>query len=276
MGYPSEIKAAIRQIAKNVVTVSCPFAIKDRLDIGGRMSLINFAGNVVVFSPIPHGEYVQQALDLLVAESGAPAQITHVFIVNFQHNLAAKSYKKAYPDVKIIAGYNVDLGPDCPIDYVLGKDQGNRVLSGADLESELGLVAPWKDQLDVVFLRYHKNKDVVLFHKEYKILFEGDVIMNIGAKDEHGAVEQYSPATGFPEKHYPFTGWSYLLRFCHPDGFMGRWISSRVNLIKNPKAVEGLKVVEGLDFEVIVPCHGNVISSGAKQTFRELFKDVLA
>lgn len=240
------------------------------------MSLLKFGDSVVVFSPIPHGKYIHEALELLKSDNGKEAlEITHLFIANFQHNIAAISWKNAYPDLNIIAGYNVDLGEECPIDFVLQKEQANRILSGSDLESELDLSGPWKDDLKVVFLSYHKNKDVVLFHPELKTLFEGDVVFNMGAKDENDEVEQYSSTTGFPHKHYPYTGWSFFLRFCHPGGLMGSWLCNRVNLVTNPKAVEGLKVLENLDFEVIVPCHGNVMDKNAKETFRGVFKSVL-
>lgn len=272
MGYPNPLKPALRKIADNVVTVSCPFSIKDKVDIGGRMSLINFNGSIVIYSPIPYGGYMDDALKLLTGKKANEAKVTHLFIVNRQHNLAAKSFRAAYPDIKIIAGYNVDLGEDCPIDYRFTKELGNRILTGGDFRSELAINEPWVDQVEVVFLRYHKNNDVVLFYKDSKILFEGDVVFNLGTCDENGCVEQYSPDTGYPEKHYPFTGWSFLMRYFHPKGYFGPWISSRLTKANTPEGLEGVKLIDSLNFEVIVPCHGNVISKDAKNIFRECFK----
>lgn len=266
MGYPSPLKASIRKIADNVVTVSCPFSILDRLDVGARMSLINCHGSIVAYSPIPYGDYVEEALKVLTDDKDAT--ITHVVVVNCEHNLAAKTYKPVYPDVKFVASYNVKLGEECPVDYVLTEDLGNKVLDGGDFAT-LGWSGSWMNQVNIIFLLHHKNKDVVLYDKASKILFEGDVLFNIGACDENGCVEQYSPATGHPEKHFPFTGWSYLLRFVNPNYFLGTWFSSNVSKTKDPKSVEGLQLLLGLDFDVIVPCHGNVITKDAKAVLRD-------
>lgn len=271
MGYPNPIQASIRKIAANVVTVSCPFSIKDRLDVGARMSLIKIGPNVIIYSPIPYGPYMDEALQLLNGNDSS-AKVTHLFIVNRQHNLAAKSFKDVYPELKIFAGYNVDLGDECPIDYTLTRELGNKVITGSDFKTSWGITEPWVDQLEVVLLRFHKNSDVVLLHKPSKVLFEGDVVFNLGVSDDNGEVEQYSPATGFPEKHYPFTGWSFLLRWMQPAGFLGKFFCSRLTQSATPEGLEGVKVVADLDFDVIVPCHGNVIDKDAKKVFRSNFK----
>lgn len=274
MGYPNPIKASISQIASNAVTVSCPFSIMNRLNVGARMSLLQFDDNVVVFSPIPLGDHVNEALELLTGKKASEVNVSHLFVVNHEHNLAAKPFKEAYPDIKIIAGYNVKLD-DCQVDCVLTKEMGNKLLTGEDLNKAFGFTESWWDKLNVMLLKGHASKDVLLYSKESKTLFEGDVIFNIGGTED-GKFEQYSPATGYPEKFYPFTGWSYLLKYVHPNSAIGRWLHKKINRSTTPEALEGLKMVNSLDFETIVPCHGNIITKDAKKIFEDAFNGILS
>lgn len=268
MGYPSPIKPAIRKLSDNVVTVSCPFSILNRFDVGARMSLFNFDGNIVAFSPLPYGDYLKDAIEVLTGDANSDATITHLIIPNHEHNLAAKSYKPTYPNAKVIAGNNVKLGEVCPVDYILSEELGNKLLGSSEL-SILGLSESWLDDLKIIFLAHSLNKDVVVYHKPSKSIYQGDVFFNIGARDEDESIEQYSSATGYPENHYPFTGWSYLFRFLNPSSTLGSWLNGKFCKAGDEKSREGLELLLSLDFDVAVPCHGNIITKDAKEVFRK-------
>lgn len=269
MGYPSPLRTSIRKLSPNVVTVSCPFSIKNKADVGNRMTLIKYDGDIVVFSPIPYGEYMNEALEAL---GGPNLKPKYLVIVNFQHNLAAPSFKKEYPDIKIIAGENVELGPECPVSLRLTSDMGNRLLKAEDLRQKWGVDEEWWCNLELCYLTSHKNKDVVMYEKTSRILIEGDVVFNMGVPDENDSFEQYSTATGYPEKHFPYTGWSYMLRFVNAHSFLGPWLFSRLSNTKTEGGRNAIKMLyENWDFETIVPCHGNVISKDAKIVFKKGF-----
>lgn len=269
MGYPTPLIPSIRKIGDNVVTVSCPFAIKGKLDVGNRMTLLRYDTDVVIFSPIVYGDYFQKALELL----GSNLNVKYMIIVNYQHNLGAATFKNAYPELQVIAGERVNLGPDCPVSFRFTHDMGNRVLLAAEYNGKWGLSEKWWSDLEFGYLITHKNTDVVLYQKSGKILFAGDVVFNLGIADETGSIEQYSPATGFPEKHFPFTGWSFLLRYVHPSSYLGPYLFSRLS---QTKTSEGRKAIQMLydtwEFETIVPCHGNVITMDARGLFRTGFR----
>lgn len=269
MGYPTPLIPSIRKIAENVVTVSCPFSIREKLDVGNRMTLIRYDSDVVIFSPIMYDDYFQQALHLL----GLDLNVKYMVIVNFQHNLGAASFKKIYPDLKIIAGERVKLGPDCDVCIKIPHDMGNRILQALEYTEKWGLSESWWSDLEFCYLITHKNTDVVLYQKSGKILMAGDVVFNMGVTDETGAIEQYSPATGWPDKHYPYTGWSFLLRFMHPSSYIGPYFFARLSQTKIKEGKQAIQMLyDKWNFETIVPCHGNVITKDTRTLFRRGFR----
>lgn len=274
MGYPNPLIPSIRKIADNIVTVSCPFASKDRLDFGARMALFNYDGNILVWSPIPYGDYVVEALQILTGTTGTKFNVTHVFVVNIQHNMAARTFAKEFPDIKFVASADVHLGGECTVTYPLTEKEGNRVLTGTDMRALFDVHESWWDNFEFLYSCVHKNKEFVLYEKNTKMMFEGDMFMNMGIADGNQTFEQYSPATGCPEKHNPYTGWSFPIGKVNTQTWLGRWLFSRLN---KTKEAEGKAVVrlmyDSWDFETVVTCHGNVICGNAKDQFKAAFPD---
>lgn len=269
MGYPENFKVSIRKIGKNVVTVSCPFSILGRFDLGNRMSLINCNGEVIVYSTIKYGDYFEEALRVLGA-----SKVAYIVVVNFQHNMAVGDYVSRYPDAKVIAGGGLEPHNSWTPDVVFPDSLGNKPLTAKELKSELAL--DWPEGVQVVYLLHHKNKEVILYEEESKTLFEGDVLVNIGAFGEDG-VEQYSPATGYPEKHNPLTGWSYPFRGLHARGWLGQYINQLLCRVHTEGGREGIKVItESWPVEQIVPCHGNVLKENALEEFKLSFPKIFS
>ncbi|WPK27155.1 hypothetical protein PUMCH_004530 [Australozyma saopauloensis] len=265
--YPEKFLTSIKKISENVVTVSCAFKVLNRLDVGNRMSLINCDGQVVVFSPIKYGDYFQEALKLLGASN-----IAYIVVVNCEHNVAAKEYAENYPEAKVVCGEGFAPNQKWKPDFVFNKEAGNRLLNDYLLEEHFSF--EWPASLEILYLKYLKNKELVLYETESKTLFVGDILLNIGTVGENG-FEQYSPATGYPEKHNPFTGWSYPLRFIHPRGFLGRYFNQALANVANPGGEAGIHMIYNKwDFKTIVPCHGNIITEYAKEEFKLTFPKV--
>lgn len=269
MGYPTTLIPSIRKIAENVVTVSCQFAVKDKLDVGNRMTLVRYGTDVVIFSPIKYDDYFQGALDLL----GENLNVKYMVIVNFQHNLGAPTFKQVYPDIQIIAGERVKLGPNCDVSFKVTKDMGNRVIQAAEYKEKWGLTEEWWSDLEFCYLITHKNTDLVMYQNSGKLLMAGDVVFNMGVPDETGTIEQYSPATGCPEKHFPYTGWSFILRYMHPTSYIGPYFFARLSQTTFEEGKRAIQTIyDNWDFETIVPCHGNVITKDTRQLFRAGFR----
>ncbi|ODV81163.1 uncharacterized protein CANTADRAFT_25392 [Suhomyces tanzawaensis NRRL Y-17324] len=265
MGYPSPLKIASRKLADNIVTASCPFSILNKLNAGGRMSLISHQGQVIVYSAIPYGPEVEKSLELLTGTTGN-FNITHLIIPNKEHTLAAKSFKDVYPDLKVIALEAVEV-PGLTIDYKLTHNLGNKTLDLKILEEELGITDKvFLDLFEFVYLCRHGNRELVMYDKKSKTIFLADVVFNTGINEP---LEQYSPATGFPEGYNPHTWASLLMKYMQPYSMIGNYL---VNRIVTPNSRPGLEAIQKWDYSRIVMCHGNVIEKDAKKSFANIFK----
>lgn len=262
MGYPTNLKAISRKIADNIVITSCAFSRFNKVKIGARMALIDHDDQIIVWSAIPYGDAVINALKMLKGEDKTSFNVRYLIIPDAEHTLAAKSFKKEYPEMKIIGMEGVDLG-DVQIDYKVTASDGNKILNREFL-SNLGITSSAiLDNFEFVYLPTHKNKELIVFNSPSKVLFEADLFFNMA----QNGLEQYSPETGFT--NYSPSGWSYLTKYLNPDSKLGSHLAKKVLNVE--KAKGGLNSILSWDFETIVMCHGNLIEKNAKEAFKRVF-----
>ncbi|CUM57214.1 unnamed protein product [Debaryomyces tyrocola] len=279
MGYPHPLQTISRQLNENTVITSCGFSCVSIFNFGARMTLIKYGDEIIVWSPIPYGDEVIKALRLLTGNSSGVFDIAYLIIPNNEHNLAAKSFKASHPNMKIIALEAVDLGVECPIDYRFTKAIGNTLIDQSVLSETVGILSPAiLNNLEFVYLLNSINKEVVMFDKNSKAMFEADILVNLGipgSTSGEATLEQYSTLTGYPENFLPHFGLSFFTRYLQPYSKVGNWLASRVANSSNPNTQNGLKVIYDWDFEQIVMCHGNIIDRNAKLAFKNVYQSVL-
>ncbi|CAH2350222.1 hypothetical protein CLIB1423_01S05248 [[Candida] railenensis] len=268
--YPNPLKAISRKLTDDIVITSVPFTRSNLFNFGGRMALLKFGDDIIVWSAIPHSVEVEKAIALF---SSPTASVTHLIIPDQEHTLAAVSFKEKYPNLKIIGPETVDLGPKTPIDYKLTESLANKILDKTNLSEDLGVDSSSAlNNLQFVYFPSHANKELVVYDTKSKILFEGDLLFNLGA---HEPSEQYSPATGYAKDFNPHGGLSFLTRYMQPYSKVGGALMRKVSSAGTPQAKRGLQAIYSWDFEQVVPCHGNVISKNAKEAFANVFKSSL-
>ncbi|CAK7896581.1 hypothetical protein CAAN1_17S02322 [[Candida] anglica] len=270
MGYPTPLPITTKKVADHILIASGPFSRVNALNFGYRMALFRFGNDTVVWSAIPYGKETIDALKIINEDS--PAQVTHLVIPDLEHTMAAKSFKAQFPKLKIIAPEGVDLGPEVPIDYKISASIANKVLKRDDLEAVGIKENTILDNFEFVYLPSHKNKELVMYDIKSKILFEADLLFNLGTPEP---LEQYSPETGFPKNYYPHSGFSFLTRYMYPDSTVGRCLMNKVAGVSTEPGKSGIKAIYSLDFNQIVMCHGNIISKDAKEAFKKVFADAL-
>lgn len=273
MGYPSNFKAVSRKLTPNTVITSVPFSRANKLNFGGRMALFNYDNQIVVWSAIPYSNEAIEGLRLLTGKENG-FNVTHLIVPDKEHTIAAGSFKTAYPNLKVIAMESV-LVPGVSIDYVVKDSQGGTLLNKASL-LEIGITeSVILDNFEFVYLPHHKNKELVMYDRNSKILFEADLLFNLGVEgtvDGSTTLEQYSPETGYEKGFRPHTGWSYPTRYLQPHSKVGNYLMNKI--AESSKSKEGLQAVYDWDFQKIVMCHGNVIEKDAKQSFKSVFSNV--
>ncbi|RCK65141.1 hypothetical protein Cantr_00581 [Candida viswanathii] len=271
MGYQVPLRVVTRKLSPNVLAVSCPFSILDKLNVGARMVIFHFDGDVLIWSPIPYNkEIFERAVAELTTE---PYTVKYIFIINVEHNLAGESYREGYPDVKLIGS---EATQRCHIDIPLTNENAMLVIKG-DGWGELGVDDKSVTQnLELIYNSYHKNKELLVYDNSTKTLFLADFIFNLGI---HGTtegtyvLEQYSPQLGFDNLFNPHAGWSFFTRYLQPKSLVGQYLMNRLQRTKHhpEKTKEIIALINEWDYERIVMVHGDDITSDAKETLSGIY-----
>lgn len=273
MGYPDPLKASIRKLTDDCVTIACPFGLLG-LNIGARMSIFNFDRNLVIWSPIPYNkEIFNLAVKLLVGD--ADYQVKYVIVPNNEHNMFAHQYKEQFSDTKVIAGEKVKLKNGCQIDHKITADLQNQVISGSDWVEKLGVSDSFfANNFEMICLKNHFTNDISLFDKATKTLYVADLVANLGAPGTTSGevqLEQYSEACGYQKGFKPHGGFSFFTRYTQPNSVVSQWMAWLCSGTRLPEGKEAIKKIYNWDFERIVVIHGNVIENDAKNQFKKLF-----
>lgn len=275
MGYPTKIKAAVRKLNDLVVIVSCPFSYLGLFNIGARTALIQCEEGIVVWSPMIYGDYIVEGLQKLTGNSStnpADYNVTHIVALSTEHYLGVDSFTAHFKKAKVISS---EATTRVSVDYKLTDAIANKVITLNDItrangsETEKGF-----NELEFVYLPLHFDKEVVVYLKPQKMLFQADILMNLGI---HGTttgdvvLEQYSPETGYPKGFNPH-GWiSFATRYFQPFSKVYNLTFTRLFPRAHlSKARKGLAAICDLDFETIVPAHGNVVTTRAKEAMRHV------
>lgn len=266
-GYEEPLKGAIRKISDNIVTVSTPFTILGFVHLGARMALFKYGDNVVIWSAIPYGPLFEEALELL--SDGEPVNIAYVIVPNTAHYLCAHEYKLKYPHVKIIAPEFTNLKENIQVDYKVDSSIGSRIIGKEILQANLNIDDDYLlDNFNFVYMPKHTFNELVVYEKNSKTLFAADLIIDSGKPN----LEQYCAKTGYSDGHCPHTGFSYFARYLSVDNFIGRLI---MKLLVNKSFTldrQALISINFLPFERIVPSHGNIIDTNAKEIYQDVFQ----
>lgn len=265
-GYPKDFKTISRNLTDNIVVTATAFSRFNVLNFGARMALFDYDDKVIIWSAIPYGEEVIKAIRLLTGKESN--NVTHLIIPDSEHTMAAKSFKAEYPNLKIIASEEVKVD-GLNIDHVIPNKLGNTLINKETLKS-LGIEPIISDNFEFVHLPSHGNNELVMYDLRSKILFEADLLFNLGDKKPN---EQYSPETGYSAGYNPHGGLSFLTRYMQPYSKFGNKLVSGIANVQKSK--EGLQLINKWDFHTIVMCHGNIIDKDAKKAFQNLFSSAL-
>lgn len=253
--YPDPLKAVIRNLTDNVVIASTPFKRMNALNFGARMSLFYYDNEVIVWSAIPYGDEVIRSLKQLTGEE-ENFNVTHIIIPDAVHSMAVESFRKAYPNIKVIGMNSVKV----KLDYVIDNKLSYQLIGKPEL-NQLGITSnAILNNFEFVYLPSHQNKELVMFDKTSKLLFEADLILNLGPYGTK--LEQYSPELGFKPSFNPHAGLSYLTRHSHPDSKFYKGMVNKFVHSDTPEVKKALKIIYDWDFSQIIPCHGNVVEDG--------------
>ncbi|KAF8341911.1 hypothetical protein F5887DRAFT_975605 [Amanita rubescens] len=229
----------IREVSQNVWTFSRPFS-RYGIHVGGRSTAIKMKdGGVWVLASTPLNGETREKLDQL-------GPVRYIIGADSVHRMFLSEFKKAYPNAKLVA-------PQAAIENYHDTNLKFDGAWGADPpDTKYG----FEDEIKHRYFSGFRNKDVAFFHVDSKSLIEADLLFNLPAN------EQYSKVNA---------PWGIGVFCLGPSSWLHSRFTWRMGVDKEAMKRD-VKAVDAWDFKRIIPCHGDVIDTGAKKAWRDAYR----
>ncbi|KAL4895453.1 hypothetical protein BDV59DRAFT_155350 [Aspergillus ambiguus] len=254
---PSEVMV-IRNVTSDVITMSLPFARFGRLKFGGRGTLVKMqSGSLAVFSPVTLTPEVRNVV------SSLGGNVRYIAALDMEHHIHVTSWKDAYPDAEIIAPEGLwekrQSSPedkDTPFHHIFRKDDyGNHKISDefdAEFETE--------------YVYGHQSRELVFLHKRSLTLIEADLLFNLPAREQYSKSHESATAGCLTSMISP------LLSAQPPATWQKRFQWYLLSSADRRAFAASMRRIDKWDFNRLIPCHGDVVESGAKGVFRTVME----
>ncbi|KAI9762025.1 MAG: hypothetical protein M4579_000661 [Chaenotheca gracillima] len=258
---PSEV-TVIRRVTPNITTLSAPFLRFGRIKIGGRGTIVRLSsGATVVFSPVALTPQVREAVQSL------GGNVRYLVALDIEHHMFLGQWYEAYPGVQVIGPEGLpekratQKNENIPFSTVFtNKDKANqRVTSPPGSEGE------FDRDFDYEYVGSHANKELVFLYKPDRTVIEADMMFNLPATEQYSKTPE-SATSGFLTRL--FTG----LNSTYGDAtWQKRFLWYVASSGDRPDFNASAQRIAKWDFDRIIPCHGDVIETGAKGIFQKVF-----
>ena len=260
---PSSVMV-IRSVSPSITTLSTPFSRFGLVKLGGRGTLVKLpSGSVAVFSPVALTPDVKATVERM-------GPVKYIAALDMEHHIFVGSWHNEYPDALVIGPEELKKKREGMKEMekvrwdVLYHDKGSKKESGHS--EDFSVDEEFDREFDRAYVPAHANKELVFNFKRERTLIQGDLMFNLPA------TEQYSKSSEDPHS-------GLLTRFFTKINGTGggqinwqkRFIWYAISSGDRQGFSRSIKGIESWDFDRIIPCHGDVIESGGKGVFRNLF-----
>ena len=217
------------------------------------------SGSIVVISAVKLTEHVRHA----VGSFGGT--VKYILAPNLEHYIHIAEWKNAFPDAKVIGP---DLLPQkCAKNPLLKDVQFDIVYTSSNRSPFVS--EEFDSEFEVEYLDSMASQDIVLFHKRSKTAIEADLLFNVPA------TEQFSKSGKSATSGILFYFLAPLFS-AKGSATWQKWLAWHVLSSKDRHGfTHSLERINSWQFERIIPCHGDVIESEARQVFAKVFERFL-
>ncbi|KAL4961787.1 uncharacterized protein BDV14DRAFT_203392 [Aspergillus stella-maris] len=256
---PDEVMV-IRNVTSNVITMSLPFARFGRLKFGGRGTLVRMSsGSIAVFSPVNLTPAVRETI------TGLGGRVKYIAALDLEHHIHLTSWKNAFPEAEIIAPegllekrQSVPEYKDTPIKHILHEEDAKK-------DTKWHISEEFNKEFDIEYVYGHGSKEVVFLHKPSLTLIEADLLFNLPAREQYSKSGESATSGILTKIIRP------LLSTAPPATWQKRFVWYVLSSADRKAFGESMKRIDKWEFNRLIPCHGDVIESGAKGVFRTVF-----
>ncbi|KKK18014.1 hypothetical protein ARAM_005631 [Aspergillus rambellii] len=254
---PDEVMV-IRHVTSDVVTLSLPFARFGRVKFGGRGTLVRMSsGSIAVFSPVNLTPSVRETITSL------GGNVKYIAALDLEHHLHLTPWKNAFPEAEIIAPEGLwekrQSNPefkDTPFKHIFRQENSGQQRISEEFDAEF----------ETEYVYGHQSRELVFLHKPSRTLIEGDLLFNLPAR------EQYSKTGESATSGIWTTILKPLMTTTPPATWQKRFVWYVLSKRDRKAFTESMRRIDKWEFNRLIPCHGDVIESGAQGVFRTVME----
>ena len=249
----------IRRITPNILTCSVPFYRFSRIRVGGRGTIVKLKDeSLAVFSPVAFTNNVKTQMQ----EQLGSTNVKYLAALDQEHHIFLEQWHKEYPQAKIIAPETLPALREKQ-KYFKFPEETWRLIKASDRTTEGGMkIDPTFDaEFDIEYVPAHMNKELVFCHKPTKTLIEADLMFNLPATEQHSKIGDAK--SGILTKLFIFLNGNL-----GSNVWQKRFIWYAIASADRTGFTDSMKKIDKMDFDRLIPCHGDVIETGAKAKFQ--------
>ncbi|OOQ85692.1 hypothetical protein PEBR_25773 [Penicillium brasilianum] len=254
--FPSNPSATmvIRDVTPNIVTMSLPFARFSIWRFGGRGTLVKLStGSLAVFSPVSLTPEVRAKVESL------GGNVKYIAAPDLEHHLHIGPWKEAFPQASILAPEGLyekrqsnKEYKDSPFEHVFKKNEPQSISEEFDAEFE------------TEYVYGHSSRELVFLHRPSRTVIEADLLFNLPSTEQYSRTEDGNPLNSWTKMVLP------MLSTKGSATAQRRFAWHVLSAKDRPAFTDSMKRIGGWDFDRLIPCHGDVIETGAKGVFENV------
>lgn len=212
------------------------------------------SGAMAVFSPVTLTPEVRDTIEAL------GGTIKYIAALDIEHHIHLTPWKEAFPDAEIIAPeglwekrQSTQVYKDAKFEHVITKENPHPKIS-EEFDAEF----------EMEYVYGHPSKELVFFHKPSRTLIEADLLFNLPAR------EQYSKTPDGPSGI--LTKIANTFMSAQPPATLHKRFAWYFLASDKQAFIKSIKRIDQWDFNRLIPCHGDVVESGAKAVFKTVME----
>lgn len=195
--------------------------------------------------------------------NGLGGNVTYLVALDIEHHIFLGQWKAEYPHAEIIGPHGLREKRE-----KRAETRGTEIthIFTPENRAEFDVSEEFDAEFEMEYVCMHPNREIVVYHKPSRTLIEADLMFNLPA------MQQYAKSPGGGDQGILTKLFGSAMA---ATGNTSIWQKRFLWHVASASDRDGFKrsmaKIYQWDFDRIIMCHGDVIETGGKDVFRNLF-----
>ena len=215
------------------------------------------SGALAVFSPTALTPEVKATVESM------GDKVRYIAALDFEHHIFISDWARAFPSAKLLG-----------VEGLPEKREKDKATAGNKFDyvwtqknkADMKIDPEFDSEFDYEYVGSHANKELVFCHKPDKTVIEGDMMFNLPAREQFSKTNEDSTSGLWTRL---FIG---MQNTVGPATWQKRFLWYIASSGDRKGFNQSAQKIASWEFDRIIPCHGDVIETGAKGIFKTVFE----